>query len=234
MAGHRDLEIQKIAYSDELRKTIKDADIVLFRGRDPLSRVIRRVTRSHYSHAGIVARWGEYVMVLEAKGAGVVASRLSHVVDKYHGRVDLFTAKGDVEPRLNRDEAVHAAKEELGKHYAVGKLFRILRRLYRREMITVTPEKYVCSEYVSRSWRKGGVTLSNVGEDLATPEEIAKSHALHLLGRLVVPGRGEEPVVTVRRLFSGMVCGAKRAGRAKLPATSDTPRSDDAPRGLRP
>lgn len=234
MARRRDLDIRRIEYSGELRKTIKDADIVLFRGRDPLSRVIRWVTRSRYSHAGIVARWGEYVMVLEAKGAGVVASRLSHVVEKYHGRVDLFTATENVEPRLNRDEAVHAAKEELGKHYAVGKLFRILRRLYRREMITASPEKYVCSEYVSRSWRKGGVLLSNVDGDLATPEEIAKSHALDPVGRLVVPGRGEEAIVTVRRLFSGMVYGAKRAGRAKRPATSDTPRSDDSPRGLRP
>jgi len=228
------LDIQKIEYSDQLRKTIRDADIVLFRGRDPLSRLIRWVTRSHYSHAGIVARWGEYVMVLEAKGAGVVASRLSHVVDKYHGRVDLFTAKGDVEPRLNRDEAVHAAKEELGKHYAVGKLFQILGRLYRRKIMTAPPDKYVCSEYVSRSWRVGGVLLSNVGEDLATPAEIAKSHALRLLGRLVVPGRGEEPVVSVRKLFSAMVHGAKRTGRAKLPATSDTPRSSDPPGGLRP
>lgn len=210
MARRRDPDSPKVAYSVERRKTIRNADIVLFRGRDPLSRVIRWETRSPYSHAGIVARWGEYVMVLEAKGAGVVASRLSHVVENYHGRVELFTAKKDVEPRLNRDKVVHAAKEELGKHYAIMKLFRIWRRLHPYLTVKMGPEKYVCSEYVSRSWREGGVPLTNVEGDLATPKEIAGSDALCRVGFLV-PQPGSEPrVLGLRRFFSTVAHGAKQ------------------------
>jgi len=216
-----DPDIREVQYADE-RPTIKDADVVLFRGRDPLSRIIRWVTKSHYSHAGIVAWWdrGEYLMVMEAKGAGVVASRLSRIVDKYHGQVELFTAKKEVEPGLNRDKAVHEAKKELGTEYAKMKLFRIWRRLIVQmtdvEAPRRPPEKFICSEYVSRSWRKGGVPLADVAGDLLTPKEISESPHLERVGLLMADRGGAGPVVILQAIFRGAVNGAM----ARMPGSS--------------
>lgn len=191
--------VASIDYSRE-RRTLQDGDIILFRGKTLLSRLIRWITRSPYSHAGVVGWWEDRLMVLEARGAGVVASRLSHVIEQYPGRAELWTADDtvirEVGLRLDRTRVVAAARMHLGKQYATWKLFAALRKLMFGTDESADPrrppKKFVCSEYVSMVWNAGGVDLSAELDKYTKPGDIAKSRYVRPVGKLLPSPRRED------------------------------------------
>lgn len=179
------MNVPKVHY-DNARAEFQDGDVLLFRGQATLSRIIQSVTGSEYSHSGLVGLWSGTVMVLEAKPAGVVASRLSQVVKRYEGRVEWFGVAKGHEP--DRSAVVAAAREELGKAYGWGTLFWILghrlagtRPKPGGEYPTTTLQ---CAEFVSRAWRHGGVDLAESRDRLTTPADLAASPSLERRGLL--------------------------------------------------
>ncbi len=193
--------MQETRYSAE-RAGVRDGDIILFRGKTWLSWLIRLFTRSPYSHAGIVGWWGERLMVLEATGPGVIASRLSHVVEKYAGSAELWTSNDELIAKrgltLDREKMLSAARLELGKNYATWKLFAGLRKILlgTKERLDPRkpPKKFVCSEFVSHVWNEGGVDLSAEINKYTTPGDIAKSELVRPIGKLLPSprdGRGD-------------------------------------------
>ena len=106
----------RILRYEEIRDQIKNGDVLMYKGRGLISSIIRWATRSPYSHAGIAARWNERLMVLEAKGRGVVATSFSRNIKEYRGDVEWFSCVREIsdEGRLNM---VIFAQEELGKSY---------------------------------------------------------------------------------------------------------------------
>ena len=210
MQEDRSGPVDKIMYSIQ-RDHIRNGDIILFRGRNVLSRLIRLLTRSNYSHAGIVAWWQDRLMVLEARGSGVVAHRLSHVLEQYNGQVELWTAADDVLAErgktLDRDRIIASARLHLGKRYGKWKLIVGLRKLIfgtdERTDPVRPPRAFVCSEYVSMVWKSGGVDLSAELDKYTAPSHIAKSVYLRPVGSLQASPRrpdgspvpaSEEPV----------------------------------------
>ena len=90
-AANRRAEAQRAAaatrrYADA-RPGMQAGDVVLFRGSGPMSRAIRWLTRSPYSHAALVFRFEERVYCLEAVGSGVRLALISEVLARYHGGV---------------------------------------------------------------------------------------------------------------------------------------------------
>jgi hypothetical protein len=171
-----------------IRREIRDGDILLFRGKSWISRIIRRVTGSPYSHAAIVSWWNDRLMVLEAVGKGIVVSRMSVVVHQYSGKVELWTT----DAKLVRTEVIRAAQRLLGKRYSPYKLIRNLGRLvFRRPRHDevdpdAPPDDFICSEFVSRVWRAGGIDLVSGAPDMYTkPSDIAKSPHLRKIGGMV-------------------------------------------------
>lgn len=170
----------------QVRAGIQNGDIVLFRGKALVSRAICWLTRSPYSHAGIVGWWNSHLMVLEAVGRGVVATRLSFIVDRYPGAAELWTTDRE----LVRAEVVREAQVLLGRSYSMLKIFANMRRL----MFGLgrhagdpdrPPEGFICSEFVSRTWRKGGLDLKDGVPDAFTrPSDIASSPHLRKIGDL--------------------------------------------------
>jgi hypothetical protein len=171
-----------------IRDEIQDGDILLFRGKSWHSRLICWFTGSPYSHSAILGWWNGRLMVLEAVPTGVVTSRMSLVVSKYSGKVELWTT----DEHLSRFEVIRTAQLLLGKRYSKFKLFRNLKRLVfgrgRDEPIDpeAAPEDFVCSEFVSRVWRAGGIDLVKDTPDVYTkPCDIAKSPSVRKVGNLV-------------------------------------------------
>jgi hypothetical protein len=193
-SGRGATEQRRFVHYAGIRGGIRDGDILLFRGKSWLSRMICRVTRSPYSHAAIVTWWNDRLMVLEAVGKGVVVSRMSIVVNQYSGKIDLWTT----DMGLARAEVIRAAQRLLGKRYSPYKLIRNLARLvlgrprHDEADPEAPPEDFVCSEFVSRVWRAGGIDLVQDSPDVYTkPSDIAKSPHLRRVGG-VVRGRPAE------------------------------------------
>lgn len=174
---------------EDARGDIRDGDIILFRGESSVSQIIRAITRSSYSHAGLATWWNKRLMVLEAAGTGVVARPLSRVVSHYNGKLELWTT----DEALDREKVIESAKLELGKEYALWGLARILRSILigvgKQPDPWSPPEKFVCSQYVSYAWRAGGIDLAQgAADEFTTPEHIAKAPQLRQVGRLSVEG----------------------------------------------
>jgi hypothetical protein len=182
------MEQRVLVHYAGIRREIRDGDILLFRGKSWLSRLICRVTGSPYSHAAIVAWWNERLVVLEAVGKGIVVSRMSIVVGKYSGKVELWTT----DENLARTEVIRAAQRLLGKRYSPYKLVRNLDRLvfggprHGEADPDAPPDDFICSEFVSRVWRTGGIDLVRDAPDMYTkPSDIAKSPHLRKVGGVV-------------------------------------------------
>lgn len=199
-SGRGVTEQRELVHYAGIRREIRDGDILLFRGKSWISRIIRRVTGSPYSHAAIVSWWDDRLMVLEAVGKGIVVSRMSIVVQQYSGKVELWTT----DEKLVRTEVIRAAQRLLGKRYSPYKLVRNLARLvFRRPRHDevdpdAPPDDFICSEFVSRVWRAGGIDLVKDSPDMYTkPSDIAKSPRLRKVGGVV---RGRPTALTGDRL----------------------------------
>jgi len=179
----------RILRYEEIRDQIKNGDVLMYKGRGLISSIIRWATRSPYSHAGIAAWWNERLMVLEAKGRGVVATSFSRNIKEYRGDVEWFSCIKEIseEGHLNM---VTFAQEELGKRH--GRLKAIwlgLKTLFERDMEKrdrlKKESKLFCSEYVAQIYNSIGLDLKKQRSDrFMKPADIAESPLLERKGTL--------------------------------------------------
>jgi uncharacterized protein YycO len=171
------------------RKLIKNGDILLYEGSGIISRMIRAVTHSQYSHAGIIAWWNKRLMVLEAVGKGVRTTPLSTNLEHYPGNIVWFSARQALADEA-RAKIVGFAQQELGKKYARWKAFWLgLGLLFhwdkdRRDKIK-REQKLFCSFYVAQAYNSIGLDLKkNVSDSFMLPQDIAESPLLCVKGTL--------------------------------------------------
>lgn len=73
----------------KIRPSLKDGDLILFRGRRPLARIIQHSDRepdgtpAYFNHIGIVLKVHDAFFIIDSQRQGVVADRLSARVDDY-------------------------------------------------------------------------------------------------------------------------------------------------------
>lgn len=179
---------ERVGY-DDARKQIQDGDVLLYRGLSLASRVIRWVTGSPYSHAGLAVWWNGRLMVLEAVGKGVVVTPLSANVRGYHGDVEWFASADTIAPE-ERQRLVEVAQKELGKEYATWKAILLgIRRLLgsgidRRDTAR-RERKLFCSLYVASVYNAIGRDLTKgVSDSFTSPADIARSPLLRRVAAL--------------------------------------------------
>ncbi len=174
---------------DDVRNSIKNGDVLLYRGRSLYSLLIMFITRSFYSHAGLAVWWNERLMVMEAVGKGVIITPLSSSVDKYDGRVDLFKPREEI-PDDERLTLIEFAQEELGKEYARWKAIVLGIRLLFQWNIEKRDElrrerKLFCSYYVAQAYNAINRDLKKgVSDRFMTPGDIANSPLLQPVATL--------------------------------------------------
>jgi hypothetical protein len=179
----------RILRYEEIRDQIKNGDVLMYKGRGLISSIIQWATRSSYSHAGIAAWWNERLMVLEAKGRGVVASPFSRNVKEYRGSVEWFSCVREISEE-GRLSMVIFAQEELGKRYGRLKTIYLgLKSLFERNMEKrdrlKKESKLFCSEYVAQIYNSIGMDLKEQRSDrFMKPGDIAESPLLERRGTL--------------------------------------------------
>jgi len=193
----------KISKYVEVRLQIKNGDILMYKGKKIFSKIIRWLTGSPYSHAGIAVWWNERLMVMEAVMRGVRVVPLSLNIYQHKGNVEWFSCKKEIldEDRLRM---IIFAQEELGKSYARWKaiLFglRILfnRNLSRKDQLRME-NKLFCSQYVAQIYNSIGLDLKKNREDrFMSPGDIAKSPLLERRGKFKIRNGSIELVYPVR------------------------------------
>lgn len=180
-------------YAD-VRKEIRDGDVLCFRGAAALSKVIMKLSKGQFSHGALAFWWNDRLMVLQAElGPGVQAVPVSRAVGRYDGRVEWFTLRDEHRTAERIDTLRRAAQMHLGDpysavdlflvglHYAIGTPLPKVRR---------TEHEFVCSQYVAYCYAQAGLDLAPSKPDIGTtPEDLARSPFLQHRGTLRLPPR---------------------------------------------
>lgn len=145
-----------------LRDAAVDGSLVLFRGRGVLSSAISWLSGSPYSHAGLVIRWDERVLVAEATYPAVRVTPLSIAVADYDGIADLYAPAAPLDREVRR-KLVGLALAHLSVPFGVGDLgwLGVYRLIRRRFVEHDRPEDdLVCSELIARIYALAGHPLA--------------------------------------------------------------------------
>jgi len=182
----------QVPYS-QVRDRLEDGDVIMCVGKGPMSRLIRWLSGSRASHAGIVLRWHDRVLVAEATGKhGVHVWALSACVRKYDGRVALYKPTAEARASLDLDALRASVVRHLGTGYRTLSLFSIgWHLLWSRPRAMKDPRRrppareFVCSELVAAAYRDAGVDLVyDVPDGFTTPGDLERSPSLVRIGRL--------------------------------------------------
>jgi hypothetical protein len=179
----------RIVKYDQVRDQIKNGDVFMYKGKGFISSVIRWVTHSPYSHAALAVWWNQRLMVMEAKGQGVIVNPTSRSIRHYRGDVEWFSCKKEISED-DRLRMVKFAQEELGKSYGRWKAIllgiKILfeHDLEKRDRLK-REKRLFCSEYVAQIYNFIGLDLKKGRSDRFTkPDDIANSPLLEKRGQL--------------------------------------------------
>lgn len=184
---------KRIGY-DIVRSHIKDGDVLLFKGRYFVSSIIKTLSFSRYSHAGVVAWWNKRLMVMEADTKGVVVSRLSSKLEKYKGEVEWYAYAEEIS-KEDRSRMIDFAQKELGKEFATWKAFWFGWRVFLKKTLSAKDEfrranKLFCSHYVASIYNFVGKDLKKDRADrFMSPQDIANSRKLEKKGVFIVRKR---------------------------------------------
>jgi hypothetical protein len=189
--------VPPVSYA-ELRKTLRDGDIVLCQGRDPFSRLIQWSTQSPWSHVGMVFRVDslDQVIVIEAvEKIGVRAVALSDFVSRdsagthpYPGKI-LFVRHHQLKGDASDPRVVELAKFAFGKlgcKFAPREIVKIAMRIADARLFgnRATPkalasdDEFICSEFVAGAYDRAGLTIPWDGLGFVAPSDIAEDDGL--------------------------------------------------------
>jgi hypothetical protein len=182
MRGKMNDRIQ-VPYS-EVRRKIRDADLLLFRPRDWYTRAFAAAGRSEYVHAAMAGWWDGRLMCVEMTSGGGRAQLLSNIVERWPGVCDVYKTNA-TRRRFSREKALNAMIEITGKPYGRWNLFRAaLYHAFVVRFLMLPPEDDLemgegtpfCSQAVSLACRMGGVDpVPNLSDRATEPGDLARS-----------------------------------------------------------
>jgi hypothetical protein len=190
--------IQSYGPTSTVRAAIQDADVLLFRGANFVSRLIEVGTDSPYSHAAIVFRSAandplqtDYgpgrVCLIEAVGKGIKMGLLSEEVASYNGALELWRLEDEYLGKLSPLKAIAEARRYLGRPYAFWHLLLfafdwLTLGLLRLRSCSRDRRAFFCSQLVSRAYVKGGVDLNvRYGDAATAPADLVKGRRIRFV-----------------------------------------------------
>jgi hypothetical protein len=187
---------------DEIRKQVRDGDLLLCSANDVFSRLIRWATKSRWSHVAIAFRMEEIdrVMVLECvEKMGVRAvplsafiARTSNGVEPYPGRILLARHQGMSAKSRNQPMRRMAAFafDRLGDRFSKAEVNKIalrvvLGRFKRRLHPSLGPkDEFICSEYVARCLETVGIKIPWDGLGFIAPADFARDPRIDAVAQI--------------------------------------------------
>jgi hypothetical protein len=189
----------------EIRRQIRDADLLLCSATDRGSRAIRWATKSIWSHIGIAFHLKDIdrVIVLECvEKIGVRAVPLSLFITKtsggiqpYPGQILLARHKAmeGIAARNGKSPiaAMNAfAFDRLGDRFSMAEVVKIgLRILVGRFNVKMPPilgsdDEYICSEYVARCYEEAGIAPPWDRLGFIAPGDFANDPDIHPVAQI--------------------------------------------------
>ena len=185
-------KLQVIKY-DFIRDELATGYIFFASGSYRFSRIIQRLTKSVWSHVGIIYRDVELkrIMVLEAEpSVGIRLIPLSKYLKDYQGtrkayRGQVVIAKLNFDlPHENMNNAISFGLDELTRPYDNWEIIRIFLRIIFKIGKRERNRNYICSELVRDAFAKAGVIFRRF-DTYISPQEIWKDKRVEFKYRIL-------------------------------------------------
>jgi len=175
--------VEQRSYGD-VREGFMTGDLLCFRSKDLDGRLIRLLTRSEYSHVGLVFLYEGRVYCLEAVASGVQLALMSRRAREYNGGVDYFRVL-DVSEEQRRG-AVGFAFQQLGGVYNYPGILRFFWFLLSGDKERVrSRNRWFCSEIVAEAYRLQKAPLvERRAAAYTSPADLARSERVTLAFRI--------------------------------------------------
>ena len=178
---------------DAVRAELQTGDLVFCCGSYFFAGVIQRLTRSVWSHVGIVYRDEQLqrVFILESRaGVGVRLVPISKYLRDYHGRRQPYRGQiviGRLNPLPDAEHvrrAVSFGMDLLTRPYDNVEVLRIAVRIAFRIGRRTRDRKFICSELVDECFRVAGVRFAR-SDNYISPQDIWRDPLVTLMARVL-------------------------------------------------
>jgi hypothetical protein len=175
-------QIKMMSLTDA-RTRMENCDIILCRGKYGISKLFEKLTKRKYSHAAVVAKWGDHWMLCQAEAGGVQAVPLHITVNKYDGAVYWYKLTPEAREKIDQALVLREMKHDLGVPFGLWSVLKGLAYRYmgfkylgmEKPTDRGEPGSMFCSQYVAHCFRAGGLELCD-REDINTlPADIERS-----------------------------------------------------------
>lgn len=176
----------------EVRKKLKSGDLLFTSGDYLVSKAIQQVTKSPWSHVGIVFRLDaiDRVLLLESvEDMGVRFAPLSKYLDDYEdgrpykGRAVLARCK-EVKPGVI-EQLVSFGIDELTRPYDKDEIAKILARVALGQGRRQRDREYICSELVYECFRRADIHFGFNPKGFISPEDIWRDACVEMIDRIL-------------------------------------------------
>lgn len=188
MAAHiTELEISQIAIRpyETIRGQVKSGDLIFCSGRSLFSRIIKRFTKSTFSHCGMIFRVEsiDRIMVLESgRNGGVHLTPLSFYTKTYPGKVMLARLSEEIQPDA-LTKIFSFGFDQMTRPYDKKELIRIVKRMLFSAGRKIKNRHFVCSELVYDCFAKGNI-LFEYENKVILPDYIWEDFKVHQIARI--------------------------------------------------
>ena len=185
-------DISTIPY-EKIRPYLKTGDIVFCSGNYLFSGVIQRLTKSTWSHVGVIYKDEELgrVLVLEAEPyEGIRLMPLSKYLRDYKGTKRPYKGKvfiNKLKVELDKEDlkkGICFGLDELTRPYDNWEIFRIMLRILFKIGKREKNKSYICSELVQSIYAKSGV-LFKFRDSYISPDHIWKDERVEMRYRVL-------------------------------------------------
>jgi hypothetical protein len=188
----RELKQLPIDSYQQRRSKLRSGDLLFASGNYPVSKAIRKMTNSAWSHVGIVfwLKSINRVLLLESvESVGVRFAPLSKYLSDYsrgkpyRGIVILARCK-DVAAK-NIDDLARCGVNELTRPYDKDEIASIIARIALGRGKPRRDREYICSELVHECFANAGKTFAYNEKGFISPEDVWRDEKVKLTSRIL-------------------------------------------------
>ncbi len=177
-------ELSKIPVLDykEIRPLLKTGDLVFCSGGYFFSKIIQRLTKSTWSHCGIIYRDAELDRVLILESETLIGVRLIPVTKylkdykekrkPYKGKMIIASLENPTAV-LDLKQGISHGLDQLAQPYDNWEIFRILLRILFKKGKRERNRSFICSELVRDIYTKSGHPIK-LNDSYISPDDIWK------------------------------------------------------------
>lgn len=180
-----------LSYENDLRPQLQSGDLFFTSGNYLISKAIRKVTKSPWSHVGIIFKLEEIdrVLLLESvESKGVRFAPLSKYLTDYKRKTayrgEMVLAKCSAATEEVVAEIAKSGIDRLTRPYDQDEIGKILARVALGRGRHKPDNEYICSELVHECYKMAGVELNRDRRGFISPQNIWDDERVTLLGRI--------------------------------------------------